>query len=219
MISEILKHFLQLKIIVAFFLTLSIFLSSCRVHKRELQIQNISVSFLGGNNSQTASNTGDLKINIGVNHDTLHHSLRMVNTLEMYSPIKKPILVSFFKKGDEAFISDADGPNFNLGHIEKTEDNCNYNCTLSIKASDRIYLSSSLGALPYFHGYSALGGLPLFMRYHYYTLKIKKENGNVLILQWKYSVYKYKPFGGNSKVWSGDYCEDNGGGLTKLKIK
>jgi len=216
MISIFQKHSQQLKTSATIFSILSLFLLSCRVHKQELKIQTMSVNFLGGNNYQGASNTGNFKIQIEP-QDTTQYSLKMAHSLEMYSPLKKPILVSFSKKNKEAFITDMAGHNFNFGQIEKSD--CNYDCSLSLNKTDKIYLSSSLGALPYYHGFSTLGGLPLFMRYHYYTLKIKKATGETLVLQWKYSVYKYKPFGGKSKVWSGDYCEDNGGGLTKLKIK
>jgi len=207
-----------MKIIGTIFLTLSLFLFSCRIHKKELQIQNMNVSLLGGNTYKTNSNTGNFEINL-INPDTSSTSLRTINHLNIYCPLKNPILIKLSKKDNIATLSDSKGNSIELGRIEESASNCNYDCELPIEKTDKVSVSSSLGLLPYWHGYSALGGLPLFMRYHYYTLKIKKENGNVLILQWKYSVYKYKPFGGNSKVWSGDYCEDNGGGLTKLKIK
>lgn len=189
---------------------------SCRLSKRELQIQNMSVSFLGGNNYSTASNTGNLKIKF-TNTDTT--TLKMLSYLEMYSPLKKSIIISITKKDNTASLSNTNGSEFSLGIIENVDNNCTYECNLLPAKTDKISLTSSLGLFPYWHGYSALGGLPLFMRYHYYTLKIKKLNGETLILQWKYSVYRYTPFNGKSKIWSSDYCEDSGGGLTKLIIK
>lgn len=206
-----------MKNILLLVFALNLLMCSCRVNKRELQIQNISVSFLGGNNYSAASNTGNLKVKL-TNADTTT-SLKMLSYLEMYSPLKNPIIISISKKNNAASLSNINGAAFNLGTIEDIENTCNYDCSILPEKNDKISLTSSLGSFPYWHGYSALGGLPLFMRYHYYTLKIKKQNGEMLILQWKYSVYRYTPFNGRSKIWSSDYCEDKGGGLTKLIIK
>lgn len=176
------------------------------------------VSFLGGNNYKTISNKGNLKITIQ-NSDTIRSSLKTTNHLEMYCPLKNPIIITFNKKDSAVIINDSQGNSFDIGTLYKSKTDCNYDCNFYFHPSHKIYFTSKLGHLPYWHGFSALGGLPLFMRYHYYTLKIKNQNGKTLTFQWKYSVHKYKPFGSNVKAWSGDYCEDSGGGLTKLKIK
>ena len=143
----------------------------------------------------------------------------MIKKLDDYSPIKKPVIILINKKNNVVILSNEIGQEFVLGVMDTLENSCNYNCNISYIKNDKITLKSSLGFFPYWHGISPLGGLSLFMRYHYYTLKIIKQNGDVLIAQWKYSVHKYVPFEGKQRVWSGDYCEDKGGGLTKLKIK
>ena len=187
---------------------------SCRVRYQTLNIQDATVSFLDSN----ASSLGGFKFKLA-NSDTTKSIVRTVTSLDKYSPIKNPILITISKKDNCVMLSNLNGSCFQLGKTVADGESCNYDCPLIFDSMDKISLTSNLGLFSYWHGISSLGGLPLFMRYHYYTLKIKKESGQTLLLEWKYSIHKYKPSNGKSKVWSTDYCEDNGGGLTKLKIK
>lgn len=206
------------KLFYILIILLILFVTSCKNNKSNLSVKNINVSFLGGSNYKVKPNKGGFEILI-IETDFNKSNLRIANELNDYSPIKKPIIITINKKNNIVNLCNEAGQEFALGVIDTTENNCNYNCKINFFTTDIVTLKSSLGFFPYLHGLSPLGGLSLFMRYHYYTLKIKKQNGTVLIIQWKYSVHKYIPFGKKSKVWSGDYSVDKGGGLTKLKIK
>ena len=201
----------QVKYLIVF-AVLILFMSACRTHRTNLPIENVRVSFLGGNAYPKASNTGGFAIHTRT--DTISKSSRK---FDGYSPLKEPVLITVKKDNNLVLLGNGTGTDFILGNVDST-DNCNYDCKLDFVEGDQVSFTSSLALFRYWHGFSAMSGLPLRMRYRYYTLKIKKKNGQTLTAEWKYSVYKYRSYNSKIRVLSGDYCEDTGGGLTKLRI-
>ncbi|MBL7913149.1 MAG: hypothetical protein JNJ41_18950 [Bacteroidia bacterium] len=189
----------------------------CKTYKEKLSIQKINVSFAGGNNYKEKSNTGNL--DLFIISDTSEHKVTTNDKFDLYSPSKKPVIIKLTKKNNSVILSDQNENEFALAITDSLEQTCNYNCKTYFDEADKVTFTSRLAFFPYWHGLSVLGGHPLFMRHHYYTLKIKKANGKRLKMQWTYSVQKFRPDDSNRKKWSGDYCVDNGGGLTQLRIK
>lgn len=189
----------------------------CKTYKKKLAIQKIKVSFAGGNTYKEKSNTGNL--NLFIISDTSDHKVTINDKFDLYSPSKKPLIIKLSKKQNSVILFDQKENEFALAFTDSSQKNCEYSCNSFFYKEDKISFISRLAVLPYLHGLSVLGGHPLFMRHHYYTLKIKKANGKRLKMQWTYSVQKYKAVNSNRKKWSNDYCVDNGGGLTKLRIK
>ncbi len=192
------------------------FLVSCRVHKNKLTVSSFNVSFLNGNSYSPFSNGGNFEI-IAKELDTLQKIVAKKYVFDAYCPLKNPvqILLSKFKT---VAIVESNKKKFVLGGLNNNDSLCNYNCMLDMDPSDKISFKSYINFVPYWHGFSGLGGLSLFMHYHTYKLEIKKLGHQHLIIKWKYSVYKYKPFNKKRKEWSDDYCEDGGGGLVQMKI-
>ena len=122
-------------------------------------------------------------------------------------------------KNSTSVVLSSNKKSFILGDLDVRDSLCENACKLSVLPSDKITFKSYLNPLPYWHGFRGLGGLSLFMHYHHYILKIKKSTGESLLLNWKYSRHRFMPYGKKRKEWSGDYCEDNGGGLVRIKIR
>ncbi len=206
----------MLKKWVIFFL-FPLIMISCKTYRTYVPIQGIKVSFDGGNNYEKASNIGNIEIRIQKNNAP-NGGPEITSKFDAYSPIKRPVILTITEKNNLVLLSDQMGKAFILGEIDSTEKNCNYDCKINYIKTDKVSFKSAVAIFPYWHGWHILSGQPLFMRYHYYTLKVQKSNGKMLKMEWKYSVYKIKN-NGKPYIWSGDYCEDKGGGLTKLKIK
>jgi hypothetical protein len=173
------------------------------------------VSFLGGNNYPKKNNEGSTEILV----TTSDTSISTLKKFDSYSPLNEPVIIKLARKNKTIILYDKNGNEFDLAFTDSTENNCNYNCKAIFYKTDKISFTSQLAFFPYWHGLSVLGGHPLFMRHFYYTLVIKKPDGKKLKMQWTYSRQKYKPYNSRRKKWSNDYCVDNGGGLTLLKIK
>lgn len=187
---------------------------SCKTYKTKLTIEKIKISLSGGINYATNSNTGGIEINVA----TFDTAIGLLKKFDAYSPLKKPVILEVKKINNSVVLKDQKGNDLVFALIESSVTNCEYNCQAYFDTSDKTSLTSHLAFFPYWHGFSALGGHPLFMRRHYYTLLIKKVDGKKLKMRWTYSVQKYKPYNSRTRKWSGDYCVDNGGGLTLLKI-
>ncbi|MBL7920589.1 MAG: hypothetical protein JNJ40_09770 [Bacteroidia bacterium] len=191
-----------------------VFFFSCKCHKNSLTIEKLNVGLSGGNNYAQKSNQGGIEIFVTPSDS----AISILKKLDVYSPLKDPITLSVKRKNNSVILTDKSGKEFALAFADSSEKNCNYSCKTSFYKEDKISFISHLAFFPYWHGFSALGGHPLFMRRHYYTLLIKKEDGKKLKMRWTYSVQKYKAYNSRRLKWSGDYCVDNGGGLTLLKI-
>ncbi len=187
---------------------------SCKTYKTKLTIEKINISFSGGINYATNSNTGGIEINVA----TFDTAIGLLKKFDAYSPLKKPVILEIKKINNSVFLKDQNENDLVFALMESPETNCEYNCLAYFDKSDKVSFTSYLAFFPYWHGFSALGGHPLFMRRHYYTLLIKKADGKKLKMRWTYSVQKYKPNNSRRWKWLGDYCVDNGGGLTLLKI-
>ncbi len=188
---------------------------SCKTFKNTLLIEKLNVSFLGGNNYPKKNNEGSIDIHV----TTSDTSISTLKKFDSYSPLNEPVIIKLAQKNNTIILSDKNGNEFALAFTDSTEKNCHYNCKAVFYKEDKISFTSQLASFPYWHGLSVLGGHPLFMRHFYYTLVIKKPDGKKLKMQWTYSRQKYKPYNSRHKKWSNDYCVDNGGGLTLLKIK
>jgi len=209
------KCILYKKNLLAIILLLICF--GCKTYRKKLSIKQIDVSFSGGNNYKEKSNIGNVSIMITA--DTSYNSIITNAKFDLYSPSKKPVIIKLSKKDYLVILSDQNENEFVFALTDSSERNCNYNCKAYFDAADKVTFKSSLAFFPYWHGLSVLGGHPLFMRKHYYTLKIKKTGGKKIMMQWTYSVQKNKSAHSSKRKWSGDYCVDNSGGLTKLRIK
>ncbi len=172
------------------------------------------MSLLGGNNYAQKSNQGGIEIYVTASDSTIS----ILNKLDVYSPLKDPITLSVTRKNNSVILTDKNAKEFVLAFADSSEKNCNYSCKTSFYKEDKISFTSRLAFFPYWHGLSVLGGHPLFMRRHFYTLIIEKADGKKLKMKWTYSRQKYRPYNSKRKKWSGDYCVDNGGGLTQLRI-
>lgn len=173
------------------------------------------MSLLGGNNYPEKNNQGAIEIHVTAT-DT---SIPITKKFDSYSPLNEPVIIKMARKNNAIILSDKNGNEFVLAFTDSTENYCNYSCKALFYKEDKISFTSQLAFFPYLHGLSALGGHPLFMKHFYYTLVIKKPNGKKLKMQWTYSRQKYRSYNSRRKKWSADYCVDNGGGLTLLKIK
>jgi hypothetical protein len=211
-VTQIKKYNIFSASLIALFLILCF---SCRTHKSNLTLQQLNVSLLGGNNYPNKVNQGGIEILVSASDS----AIPILKKFDVYCPLKKPIIVKLKKETNLFILSDENGKQFVIGAIDSSEINCDYSCKNRFYKEDKISFTSRLAFFPYWHGLSVLGGHPLFMRHHYYTLIIKKADGKKIKMQWTYSMQTYKPYNSKRKKWSGDYCVDNGGGLTKLEIK
>lgn len=197
-----------------FFLLCAIVFVSCKNYKNNLTIEQVNVGLSGGNNYPKNSNQGTIEIHV-TNSDS---AIPILKKFDVYSPSKKPVTLKITRRNNSVILADQNGKEFVFAIIDSSETNCNYSCKTHFYKDDSISFTSRLAFFPYWHGFSGLGGHPLFMRHHFYTLIIKKSNGKKLKMKWTYSIQKYKPYNSNRRKWSGDYCVDNVGGLTKLKM-
>jgi hypothetical protein len=176
----------------------------------------VNVSFSGGNTYKTTRNNGELKLNI-VSKETSKTFPRIKNNFDVYSSGETPITLSIKRNNKLVLLSNDQGKEFALGELIALDSSCNYDCNLILNPSDKVTFKSELSFFKYWNGIHILSNPPLFIRYHYYTLQIKKQSGEVLTAKWKYGIYKIRN-GCNENVWSGDQCTGNFG-LVKLKIK
>ena len=187
------------------------------VHKNKLTVSSFSVSFLNGNIYPSFCNVGNFEI-VAKEVDSLQKNTVTKHVFNAYCPLKNPVQILLSKYKTFAIL-ESNKKKFVLGELHNRDSLCSYKCMLSLNPSDKISFKSYINSIPYWHGFSGLGDLSLFMHYHHYILKIKKSTGESLLLNWKYSRYRFIPYGKKRKEWSGDYCEDNGGGLVRIKIR
>ncbi|MCE9538293.1 MAG: hypothetical protein K8R85_03630 [Bacteroidetes bacterium] len=173
----------------------------------------MTANFLGGNAYETVSNNGELMFTI---HpiETPKTSPQINYNFDVYSSCKKPVTINISRNNKVILLSNNHRDEFVLGELSNIDSVCNYDCNVLFNATDKITFKSKLSIFKHWNGLHILSNSPLFIRYHYYTLKIKKISGKVLIARWRYNVHKHKN-SMNEKHWSGD----SNGGLIKMRIK
>ena len=201
--NPLLKHiFFRCKLLVIF-IVLSTSCSSLRMHKTKLPSTNILVDLSGGYNYDNGLHSfGGFEIN--------------EKHLDIYSSQKHPILIEMALEQNTnlIIITDAKGNKFILK--KGTGDNSIY-CPIALEEGDQLRLGSSITLFPHFAGLDILGGTPMFKRFRFYTLTIKKKNGDRFKAVWKFTTYKSRNSIDHS--WSGDMDDGHGEGLIKLKIR
>lgn len=189
---------------------------SCTTYRTDLQVESINVSFSGGNTYKSKQNNGGLKLAIH-SKETPETSPRINTHFDVYSSGETPVTLSIKRNNNLAVLSNEQGEEFVLGELKVTDSSCYYDCSVIFAPSDKITFKSELSAFRHWNGIHILNKTPLFIRYHYYTLKITKKDGEVLIAKWKYGIYRVRN-SNSSKHWTGDQALSNSG-LVTLKIK
>jgi hypothetical protein len=176
---------------VGLLLILSILLISCRTYRTNLQIKSMNVSFEGGNTYESENNKGGFQVTIE-KKDTPSNAPPISEQFEVYSAGKKPVTLQVSRNINLILLTDKQGNQFILGELSNTNQSCNYDCNVIFNATDKISFTSKLSIFSHWNGFHVLSSEPIFMRYQYYTLKIKKTNGEILIAKWKGNIYKKK---------------------------
>ena len=206
---------MNLKTRIGGILLIPIFLISCRTFRTNLQVESIKVSFLGGNTYKVNRNNGNKKLAIRPK-EASETSPQINNNLDVYSSGETPVTINIGRNNNLVTLSNAQGKEFVLGELNTLDYTCHYDCNLLFSSTDRISFESKLSVFIHWNGIHILSNTPLFTRYHYYILKITKNDGKVLTAKWQYNIYKIRSSSGNT--WSGDQVTRNSG-LIRLKIK